>query len=38
MVKRFHVKLLGTWHEDVGTLEEDFTYSDGNSAALHFRR
>ena len=29
VVKRFHVKLLGTWHDKVGTLEEDFTYSDG---------
>jgi len=29
VVKRFHVKLLGTWRGNVGTLEEDFTYSDG---------
>jgi len=29
VVKRFHVKLLGTWSNDVGRLEEDFVYSDG---------
>lgn len=31
VVKRFHVKLLGTWQKNVGTLEEDFTYSDGTT-------
>jgi len=31
VVKRFHVKLLGTWRHNVGTLEEDFTYSDGTT-------
>ena len=29
VVKRFHVTLLGTWRGNLGTLEEDFTYSDG---------
>ena len=29
VVKRFHVKLLGTWSNQVGRLEEDFVYSDG---------
>lgn len=29
VVKRFHVKMVGTWNNDVGRLEEDFTYSDG---------
>lgn len=29
VVKRFHVKMLGTWNGKVGRLEEDFTYSDG---------
>ena len=29
VLKRFHVKLLGTWSNDVGRLEEDFVYSDG---------
>lgn len=30
VVKRFHVDLLGTWHDDVGTLSEHFTYSNGD--------
>jgi hypothetical protein len=29
--RRFTVKLLGTWKGDVGTLEEDFFYSDGKT-------
>ena len=29
VVKRFHVKLRGTWSNNVGRLEEDFDYSDG---------
>ncbi len=31
VVKRFHVKLLGTWSNNVGRLEEDFIYSDGTT-------
>jgi len=31
VVKRFHVKMVGTWKENVGTLEEDFVYSDGTT-------
>lgn len=31
VVKRFTVAMLGTWKGDVGTLEEDFTYSDGTT-------
>jgi hypothetical protein len=29
VVKRFHVKMVGTWSNNVGRLEEDFVYSDG---------
>jgi len=29
VVKRFHVKMMGTWSNNVGRLEEDFIYSDG---------
>jgi len=29
VVKRFHVALSGTWSNDVGRLEEDFSYADG---------
>jgi Protein of unknown function (DUF3833) len=29
--RRFVVQLLGRWQGDVGTLEEDFTYSDGKT-------
>jgi hypothetical protein len=29
--RRFIVKLVGRWQGDVGTLEEDFTYSDGKT-------
>lgn len=29
--RRFVVKLVGRWQGDVGTLEEDFTYSDGKT-------
>jgi hypothetical protein len=31
VVKRFHVKMTGTWSNDVGRLEEDFTYTDGTT-------
>lgn len=31
VVKRFHVKMNGTWNKQVGRLEEDFTYSDGTT-------
>ena len=31
VVKRFHVKLVGTWSNNVGRLEEDFVYSDGTT-------
>ena len=29
--RRFVVQLVGRWQGDVGTLEEDFTYSDGKT-------
>ena len=29
--RRFTVKLVGRWQGDVGTLEEDFLYSDGKT-------
>lgn len=29
VIKRFAVVMTGTWKGDVGTLDEDFTYSDG---------
>ena len=29
VVKRFHVKMMGIWSNNVGRLEEDFSYSDG---------
>lgn len=29
--RRFTVKLVGRWQGDVGTLEEDFAYSDGKT-------
>jgi hypothetical protein len=29
-VKRFTVVLHASWHGDTGTLDEDFTYSDGS--------
>jgi len=29
VVKRFHVKMVGVWSNNVGRLEEDFVYSDG---------
>ncbi len=29
VVKRFHVRMTGTWSNNVGRLEEDFAYSDG---------
>jgi len=31
VVKRFHVKMVGTWSNNVGRLEEDFVYSDGTT-------
>jgi hypothetical protein len=31
VVKRFHVTMVGTWSNNVGRLEEDFTYSDGST-------
>lgn len=31
VVKRFHVKMVGSWSNHVGRLEEDFTYSDGTT-------
>ena len=31
VVKRFQVKLVGTWSHQVGRLEEDFIYSDGTT-------
>lgn len=31
VVKRFHVKMVGTWNNNVGKLEEDFAYSDGTT-------
>lgn len=32
VVKRFHVNIKGSWKGDVGTLEENFTYSDGTES------
>lgn len=32
VVKRFHVAMKATWVGDVGTLEEDFVYSDGTKS------
>jgi hypothetical protein len=32
VTKRFHVEMTGTWQGDRGTLEEDFTYSDGSKS------
>lgn len=32
VVKRFKVLMKGTWNNDVGTLEEDFLYSDGSKS------
>ncbi|GAA4022611.1 DUF3833 domain-containing protein [Actimicrobium antarcticum] len=29
VIKRFSVVMVGSWKGDVGTLDEDFTYSDG---------
>lgn len=29
VVKRFHVRLNGTWTGNTGTLDEEFTYADG---------
>ena len=29
VVKRFTVVIIGTWNGDTGTLDEDFSYSDG---------
>jgi len=31
VIKRFKVKMVGTWKDNVGTLEEDFIYSDGTT-------
>jgi hypothetical protein len=31
VVKRFHVKMIGIWSNNVGRLEEDFVYSDGTT-------
>jgi hypothetical protein len=31
VVKRFHVKMTGTWSNNVGRLEEDFVYSDNST-------
>jgi len=31
VVKRFTVKLVGTWQGDTGVLEEDFVFSDGTT-------
>jgi len=31
VVKRFTVKLVGTWQGEKGVLEEDFVYSDGST-------
>ncbi|MEH6563779.1 MAG: DUF3833 domain-containing protein [Halopseudomonas sp.] len=31
VIKRFHVKMQGTWDGDTGTLDEQFTYSDGTT-------
>lgn len=32
IVKRFKVKMKASWKNDVGTLDEDFTYSDGSKS------
>jgi hypothetical protein len=32
IVKRFQVAMVGTWKDGVGTLDEDFTYSDGSKS------
>ncbi len=32
VVKRFKVKMKATWENGVGTLDEDFTYSDGTTS------
>ena len=32
VVKRFKVLIDGSWKDDVGTLVEDFTYSDGSTS------
>ncbi len=32
VVKRFHVAMKCTWRDGVGTLEEDFSYSDGTKS------
>lgn len=32
VVKRFQVSMKGTWKNGVGTLNEDFTYSDGTKS------
>jgi hypothetical protein len=32
VVKRFKVEIKGTWNENVGTLDEAFTYSDGTTS------
>ncbi len=31
VVKRFHVVIEASWQDDVGTLDEHFTYSDGST-------
>lgn len=31
VIKRFHVKMTGTWEGDTGQLDERFTYSDGST-------
>lgn len=31
VIKRFVVKIKGTWEGNIGTLEEDFSYSDGTT-------
>lgn len=31
VIKRFKVDIKGSWEGDVGTLEEDFVYSDGST-------
>lgn len=30
VVRRFHVRMIGTWEGDTGTLDEYFTYADGS--------
>jgi hypothetical protein len=32
VVRRFTVSIKGSWQGDTGTLEEDFTYSDGSTS------